>query len=131
MIWIAIIGLVGWVIGGFALGMWNGERRARIYIENFRNYGQSNPLQKAVVWTDEDAEDRVEQEIDRMESLMGTRVMRSGPEDNGKIEFDKDTIENGIEYLISMAKESGEQMSREQAKDEVERMLAAEGPDMP
>ena len=112
-------------------GMWNGERRARIYIENFRNYGQSNPLQKAVVWTDEDAEDRVEQEIDRMESLMGTRVMRSGPEDNGKIEFDKDTIENGIEYLISMAKESGEQMSREQAKDEVERMLAAEGPDMP
>ncbi len=130
MTWLAIIGLVGWAVAGFAIGMWNGERRARAYIENYRAYGQSKPLQKAVVWTDEDAEDRVEQEIDRMESIMGTRVTRSGPEDNGKIEFDEETIDNGVEYLLKVARESGEQLSKEQARDEVERMLTAEGPEI-
>ncbi len=130
MTWIAIIGLVGWVIGGFALGMWNGERRARIYIENFRAYGQSEPSAKATAWVDPNAEDRMEEEIDRLQSIMGTRVTRSGPEDNGKLEFDEDTIENGIDYLLEVAKESGEQLSREQARDEVERMLTAEGGEM-
>jgi hypothetical protein len=131
MTWIAIIGLVGWAVAGLATGMWRGERRARIYIENFRTYGQSEPAAKATAWVEPDAEDRVEEEIDRMESLMGTRVTRSGPEDNGKLEFDEDTIENGIDYLLEVAKESGEQLSRAQAKDEVERMLSAEGPEMP
>ena len=130
MIWIAIIGLVGWAVAGLATGLWRGESRARIFIENYRAYGQSEPSAKAVVWTDEDAEDRVEKEIDKLESLMGTRVTRSGPEDNGKLEFDEDTIENGIDYLLEVAKESGEQLSREQARDEVERMLAAEGGEM-
>ena len=129
MTWIAIIGLVGWVIAGFAVGMWRGERRARIFIENFRAYGQSSP-QRATAWTDEDAEDRVEETIDNLESIMGARVTRSGPEGNSKIEHDPETIENGIEYLLSMAKEEGAKLSRKDAKDEVERMLAAEGPEM-
>ena len=131
MIWIAIIGLAGWAFAGFATGMWRGERRARIFIENHHVYGQSEPAAKATAWVEPDAEDRVEEEIDRLESLMGTRVTRSGPEDNGKIEYDEDTIENGIDYLLEVARESGEQLSREQARDEVERMLAAEGPEMP
>ncbi len=127
MIWIAVIGLVGWAFAGLAFGMWRGERRARIFIENFQVYGQSNPLQKAVVWEDETPESRVEKTIDQLESIMGTRV---GTSDNGKVEYDKDTIENGIEYLLEMAKEDGHQLTKEQAREEVERMLNAEGPDM-
>ena len=130
MIWIAAIGLVGWAFAGFATGMWRGERRARIFIENYRAYGQSEPSAKATAWMDEDAEDRVENTVKNLESLMGTRVMRSGPGENGRLEFDEDTIENGIAYLLETARESGEQLTREQAKDEVERMLTAEGPEM-
>ena len=131
MTWIGIFGLVGWVIAGFAVGMLNGERRARKEIENFRAYGQAEPSAKATSLVEPDAEDRIEEEIDKLQSIMGTRVTRSGPEDNGKLEFDEDTIENGVNYLLEVARESGEQLSKEQARDEVERMLAAEGPEMP
>jgi len=131
MTWVGVFGLVGWLIAGFAVGMLNGERRARKFIENYRAYGQSEPSAKATSWVDPNAEDRIEEEIDKLQSLMGTRVTRSGPEDNGKLEFDEDTIENGVNYLLEVARESGEQLSKEQARDEVERMLAAEGPEMP
>jgi hypothetical protein len=130
MIWIAVIGLVGWAVAGFAIGMWRGERRARIFIENFQVYGQGNPLQKAVSWDDPTPEGRIEEEITKLESVMGTRVTRSGPEGNGKIEYDEETLENGIEYLLKAAEEDGVPLTKKQARDEVERMLNAEGPDM-
>ena len=130
MTWLAIIGLVGWVIADFAAGMWNGERRARIYIENFQVYGQPNPPQKAVSWDDPSPEGRIEDEITKLENVMGARVTRSGPEANGKIEYDPETMENGIEYLLEIAKEDGVALTEKQARDEVERMLNAEGPDM-
>ncbi len=129
MIWVAVIGLVGWAVAGFAAGMWRGERRTRIFIENYRTYGTGEPS-PAVVWPDDDPETRIEKTIDKLESVMGVRVTRSGPGVNGRVEYDEDTIDNGIDYLLEMAKESGAQLSRDQAREEVERMLNAEGPDM-
>ena len=121
---------VGWVLAALATGMWLGERGKRLFIQNFQVYGQPNPLQKAVSWDDPTPEDRIEETITNLESVMGTRVTRSGPEDNGKIEYDEKTLENGIEYILKAAKEEGVQLSRDEARDEVERMLNAEGPDM-
>jgi hypothetical protein len=121
---------VGWVLAALAAGMWLGERGKRLFIQNIQVYGQPNPLQKAVVWEDPDPESRIEEEITKLESVMGTRVTRSGPEDNGKIEYDAETLENGIDYLLKAAKEDGVQLSEAQAREEVEKMLNAEGPDM-
>jgi hypothetical protein len=64
-----------------------------------------------------------------MESLMGQRVTSPGSE-NGRLEFDEQTVEQGVEYLLAMAKEDGQQLSRKDALEEVERMLNAEGPEM-
>ena len=124
------VALVGWVLAALGLGMWLGERGKRLFIQNFQIYGQPNPTEKATSWDDPTPEDRVEEEITRLESVMGTRVTRSGPEANGKIEYDPETLENGIDYLMQAAKEDGVTLTKEQAKDEVERMLNAEGPDM-
>ncbi len=121
---------VGWVLAALAAGMWLGERGKRLFIQNFQVYGQPNPLQKAVVWSDPEPEDRIEETVGELESIMGTRVTRSGPEDNGKIEYEPETLENGIDYLLAAAKEDGVQLSRKEAKEEVEKMLNAEGPDM-
>jgi hypothetical protein len=46
------------------------------------------------------------------------------------LEFDEQTVEQGVEYLLAMAKEDGQQLSRKDALEEVERMLNAEGPEM-
>ena len=121
---------VGWVLAALAAGMWLGERGKRLFIQNFQVYGQPNPLQKAVVWSDPEPEDRIEETVGELESIMGTRVTRSGPENNGKIEYEAETLENGIDYLLAAAKEDGVQLSRKEAKEEVEKMLNAEGPDM-
>ncbi len=121
---------VGWVIAALAIGLWLGERGRRVFIQNLQTYGHGNSLQKAAAWDDETAEDRVEKTATTLANIMGVRVTRSGPEANGKIEHDPATIENGIEYLLSVAKAEGEQLSEEDARDEVERMLNAEGGDM-
>jgi hypothetical protein len=126
---IAVAALIGWAYAGFATGMWRGERQARIFIENYKAYGQSEPAAKAESWADETPESRVEDTIDKMESLMGQRVTSPGAE-NGRLEFDSETVEQGVEYLLAMAKEDGQQLSRKDAEEEVERMLNAEGPDM-
>ncbi len=81
-------------------------------------------------WPDDDPETRLNETIDALENVMGERVSRSGPGVDGKVEYNEDTIENGVNYLLEMAKESGAQLSRDQAREEVERMLNAEGPDM-
>jgi hypothetical protein len=124
------LGVLGWVLAALMVGLWLGERTSRLYLQNIQFYGQPNPLQTATAWSDETPEDRVEKTIDQIEDVMGTRVTRSGPGVDGKVEYDEDTIENGVEYLLSEAREHGEQLSREAATEEVERMLAAEGPNM-
>ena len=79
--------------------MWLGERGKRLFIQNFQVYGQPNPLQKAVVWSDPEPEDRLasddEETVLKLESIMGTRVTRSGPEGNGKIEYEQETADTG------------------------------------
>ncbi len=123
-------GVLGWILAALMLGLWLGERTSRLYLQNIQFHGQPNPLQAATAWDDETPEDRVEETINRIENVMGNRITRSGPGVDGKVEYDEDTIENGVEFLLSEAREHGEQLSREQAKDEVERMLSAEGPNM-
>ena len=127
--WVTALAFVGWVGAAFAASGWMAERRTRIFVSNYRAYGTGEPS-PAVVWPDDDPETRIEETIDKLESVMGERVTRSGPGVNGKAEYDEDTIENGIDYLLEVAKEEGAHLSRDQAREEVERMLNAEGPDM-
>jgi hypothetical protein len=124
------LGVLGWVVAALMVGLWLGERTSRLYLQNIQFYGQPNPLQTATAWSEETPEDRIEDTMDRIQSAMGERVTRSGPGVDGKVEYDEDTVENGIDFLLSEARENGEHLSREQAADEVERMLAAEGPSM-
>lgn len=127
--WVTALAFVGWVGAAFAASGWMAERRTRIFVSNYRAYGAGEPV-KATSWPDDDPETRINETIDALENVMGERVSRSGPGVNGRVEYNEDTIENGIDYLLDMAKESGAQLSREQAREEVERMLNAEGPDM-
>ncbi len=127
--WVTALAFVGWVGAAFAASGWMAERRTRIFVSNYKTYGAGEPV-GATSWPDADPEARVEKTIDEISSIMGTRVTRSGPEDNGKVEYEADTVENGIDYLLEVAREEGQQLSRDQAREEVERMLNAEGPDM-
>jgi hypothetical protein len=126
--WVTALAFVGWVGAAFAASGWMAERRTRIFVSNYRAYGSGEPS-KATSWPDDDPETRLNETIDELSSIMGTRV-RSGPGDNGKVEYEADTVENGIDYLLEVAREEGQQLSRDQAREEVEKMLNAEGPDM-
>ena len=125
---VTALAFVGWVGAAFAASGWMAERRTRIFVSNYRAYGAGEPV-KATSWPDDDPETRLNETIEEIGSIMGTRV-RSGPGENGKVEYDADTVENGIDYLLQVAKEEGQQLSRDQAREEVEKMLNAEGPDM-
>jgi len=127
--WVTALAFVGWVGAAFAASGWMAERRTRIFISNYRAYGAAEPV-RATSWPDVDPEARLDKTIDQLESVMGERVTRSGPGANGKVEYEQDTIEAGIDYLLEVAREEGHQLSRDEARDEVERMLNAEGPDM-
>ena len=121
-----VIALAGYAWAGVFAALWFGERRARIFIENYKAFGTTNPLQKAAVWQDDGPEERIEQAIDHLTN--GKKRQRQ-PESE-KIEFDPETIENGIAWLQNEAKERGETLSKKDAEDEARRMLLAEGPEM-
>ena len=121
-----IILAIGWALAGGGWAMWFGERRTRIFIENFKVYGTSNPLQKAVTWQEPEPEDRIEEAIDNLTN--GKRRQRH-PESE-RVEYEVETVETGIEWLLAEAKGRGEVLTREDAESEARRMLNADGPDM-
>lgn len=119
--WLAI---TGWVVALLAVFQWFSERKLRIYIQNFTTFG-GIPLKKARVYDPPDEHSRLEDTIDRIQGIAG--VKRTGPMDGA---YDKQTLENGVAYILEVARLNGEQVSEETAREEAERMLSAEGPDM-
>ena len=117
----------GWAAALALVSLWWGERRSRIFIQNYTTFG-GTPIKKAKIFAEPDAEDQLEQAIDRIEEIAGTKVARQPSVEDTK--FTADTLQNGIDWLIHEAKESGRQLSVEEATDEAERMLNAEGIEM-
>lgn len=119
------LAIAGWVVALLAIFQWFNERRMRIFVQNFNTFG-GVPLNKARVYDPPDEHDRLEKTLDRIQGIAG--VKEGGPMGEGQ--YDEDTIQNGIAYILEVAKAEGMQVSLEQAREEAERMLNAEGPDM-
>ena len=119
------LAIVGWSAAAFAISLWWAERRIRIFVENFSAFGGSP--RPAVAWPDTNPEDRSEEEIQKIEEIAGERLKRSSPT---AAKYDQETLQNGIDFLLHEARERGQQLSVEEATDEAERMLNAEGTEM-
>ena len=118
------LAITGWAMAIVMMGLWFGERRMRIFIQNYTTFG-GNPT-KAKLYVPDDAEDAIEDAIDRIQGIAGTK--RTAPPQDGK--FTEDTLQNGIAFLLHEARESGTALSVEQATEEALRMLNAEGSEM-
>jgi len=121
------LAIIGWAVALMMAGLWLGERRMRIFVQNYTTFG-GTPIKKAKIFREPDAEDVLEQAIDRIEGIAGTKVARQPTPEDAK--FTQETLQNGIDWLMHEAKESGRQLSVEEATDEAERMLNAEGIEM-
>ena len=115
------------VLAGWLFGLWRGERIARRYIENMQTYGTPEPLKKAVVTHPYTAEDAIEEVIDE---ATGRRTLRLVRQDDSQPAWDEQTVQNGVEWLLDEARSRGEQLSTDDAREEVMRMLNAEGSEM-
>lgn len=122
-----MLAIAGWVLAVLMMGLWIGERRMRIFIQNYTTFG-GTPLKKAVVFSQPDAEDAIEEAIDRIEGIAGAKVARQPTAEDAK--FTQETLQNGIDYLLHEARESGQALSVDQATEEALRMLNAEGTEM-
>ncbi len=119
------LAIIGWAVAVMMAGLWLSERRMRIFVQNYTTFG-GTPLKKAVVFSEPDAEDAIEDAIDRIEGIAGTK-RRATPED---AKFSAETLQNGIDFLLHEARENGRQLSVEEATAEAELMLNAEGTEM-
>ncbi len=121
------LAIVGWAAAFFAISLWWSERRIRIFVHNYTTFG-GTPMKKARVFREPDAEDVIEEAIDRIEGIAGTKVGRQPTAEDAK--FTQETLQNGIDWLLHEAQESGRALSVEEATEEAERMLNAEGTEM-
>ena len=121
------LAIVGWTAAFFAISLWWGERRMRIFVQNYTTFG-GTPIKKARIFREPDAEDVLEEAIDRIEGIANTKISRQPTAADAK--FTADTLQNGIDWLMHEAKESGRQLSVEEATQEAELMLNAEGTEM-
>jgi hypothetical protein len=119
--------IVGWIVAVLMMGLWLGERRMRIFVQNYTTFG-GTPLKKAVVFSQPDAEDAIEEAIDRIEGIAGAKVARQPTPEDSK--FTAETLQNGIDWLLHEARENGHQLTVGEATDEAMRMLNAEGTEM-
>jgi hypothetical protein len=119
------LAIVGWSAAFFAISLWWAERKIRTFVQNFSAFGGTP--HPAVSWPDVSPEDRIEDEITKIEKIAGERMKRSGGTD---VKYDQETLQNGVDFLLHEARERGEQLSIEEATDEAERMLNAEGTEM-
>lgn len=121
---LTMIAIGGWVLAVLMMGLWLGERRMRIFIQNFTTFGGTP--RKAKLFVPPDAEDALEDAIDRIEGIANTK-RRATPED---AKFTAETLDNGVQWLMHQAREAGEVLSVDQATEEAMRMLNAEGTEM-
>ena len=124
--WVSVA-ISGWAAALALLSLWWGERRTRIYIQNYTTFG-GTPLKKAKVFTPPDEEEELESALDKIEGIAGTKVGRQPTPEDAK--FTQDTLQNGIEWLMHEARENGRALSIAEATEEAERMLNAEGTEM-
>lgn len=122
--WAAVAGL-GWGMALLFVGLFMGERGRRKYVENLQFYGGPGRLERARAYHPDDPEDRVEKAVDGV--LNQKRIVR--PKD-APPSYDPQTIENGVQFLLSEARARGEPLTQSEALDEVIRMLNAEGTEM-
>lgn len=114
-----IVAAVGWAAAGTFFGLWRGAEAAKGFITNLRVYGGPNPIPKAQVWVEEEAEDRVEK--------AGRIVTGQSPD---QPQFDERTIEQGVEYLLAEARRQGVAMTAAEAREDAIAMLMADGPEI-
>lgn len=122
------IAITGWALALIMVGLWWGEKGRRIFVQNYTTFG-GTPLKKAKVWSQEDAESRLEDEIDRIQNIGGAKMTRVGPSEP-EVKFTRETLETGVQFLLDEALARGEQLSRAEAQDEAARMLNAEDGEM-
>lgn len=120
------VAIIGWAAAIWMFGMWRGERRMRVFIQNYTTFGGTP--QKAKLFTPPDAEDNLESAIDRIEGIAGTQEKRRAAPEDAK--FTAETLDNGVQWLMAQAREAGEVLSVDQATEEALRMLNAEGTEM-
>lgn len=121
------VAIIGWAAAIWMFGMWRGERRMRVFIQNYTTFG-GTPVKKARVFAQPDAEDAVEAAIDRIEGIAGTGEKRRATPEDAK--FTAETLDNGVQWLLAQAREAGQVLSVDQATEEALRMLNAEGTEM-
>lgn len=121
------LAIIGWALALVMGSLWLGERRIRIFVQNYTTFG-GTPLKKAVVFSQPDAEDAIEEAIDRIEGIAGAKVARQPNAEDAK--FTQETLQNGIDWLIHEARENGQSLTVDQATEEALRMLNAEGTEM-
>lgn len=121
------LAIVGWTAALFAISQWWAERRMRIFVQNYTTFG-GTPLKRAQVFEQPDPEDRVEEAIDRIQGIAGTGEKRRATPEDAK--FTAETLDNGVQWLMAQARESGQVLSVDQATEEALRMLNAEGTEM-
>jgi hypothetical protein len=125
---LTLIAIAGWVLAVVMGALWLAERRIRIFVQNYTTFG-GTPLKKAKVFHQPDAEDAIEEAIDRIHGIAGTKkVARQPTAEDAK--FTEETLQNGIDYLLHEARESGGSLTVDQATEEALRMLNAEGTEM-
>ena len=122
-----MIAVGGWVLAILMMGLWLGERRMRIFVQNYTTFG-GTPMKKARVFRQPDAEDALEDAIDKIEGIANTGEKRRATPEDAK--FTEETLQNGIEWLLHEAKQNGRQLTVGEAADEAMRMLNAEGTEM-
>ena len=121
------LAIIGWALGVVMTGLWLGERRMRIFVQNYTTFG-GTPLKKAKVFTPPDEEEALENALDRIEGIANTKVSRQPTPEDAK--FTTETLDNGVQWLMAQAREAGSVLSVEQATEEALRMLNAEGTEM-
>ena len=121
------LAVAGWAVAVISFTLWLSERRVRIFIHNYTTFG-GTPMKRARLHEPQDAEDRLEETLDRIEGIAGTKDMRRAAPEDAK--FSEETLQNGIDWLLAQAQESGQALSVEQATEEALRMLNAEGTEM-
>lgn len=117
--------IIGWALAVFGISQWLVERRLRVFFQNQATFG-GTPLKKARVFAQPDAEDHLEETIDRIQGIAGEK-RRATPED---AKFTAETLQNGIDWLLQEAQDNGRSLSVGEAADEAMRMLNAEGTEM-
>lgn len=98
-VFLAILGVGGWLLAAIAFGLWLGERRSSETLENVARYGKPHEPERAQTYQRPEPEEEVVQEIEEQ------------------------AIDSLAEDLKARAKRLDENITDQQAREEAERLL--------